>query len=99
MSGNGCGPAWLPQWIKSLLFDWFFKASCNKHDEGYRAGGDEIRRFECDWKFWLAMREDTLRYRGIKRFVRWLQALVFFLFVRGLGWTRFNYHEGKDHND
>lgn len=90
---NGCGPVWFPQFLKDWLFNWFFEASCNKHDEGYRNGGDEVRRFECDWKFWQAMKRDTLKQRGLKRFIRWLQALLFFMFVRTLGWTRFNYKE------
>ena len=96
---NGCGPAsikYVPQWLleaaKRLLFNWFFEASCSKHDEGYYKGGNECRRFECDWKFWLAMRRDTLRYKGIKRLVRWVQAITFFVLVRGFGWIRFNYH-------
>ena len=91
MNPNGCGPENWPEWFKSLLFNWFFEASCDRHDEGYRQGGDEIRRFECDWKFWLAMRRDTLRYRGAKRFTRWLQAVLFFIAVRVYGWRRFNY--------
>ena len=88
---NGCGPAWFPQFLKDWLFNWFFEASCNKHDEGYRNGGDEVRRFECDWKFWQAMKRDTLKQKGFKRFIRWVQAVIFFAFVRCLGWTRFNY--------
>lgn len=90
---NGCGPAWMPRWIKSFLFDWFFEASCNKHDEGYVKGGDELYRFECDWKFWLAMKRDTLRHKGGRRLIRFTQAILFFLIVRLFGWTRFNYHE------
>ena len=90
---NGCGAAWMPNWIKAALFNWFFEASCNKHDYGYMIGGNEIRRFECDWKFWLAMRRDTLKYKGIKRFIRWSQAVVFFTIVRLFGWTRFNYNK------
>lgn len=93
---NGCGPAWLDRyavtrWIKSALFDWFFEASCNKHDEGYQKGGDEIRRFECDWKFFQAMRRDTLRKRGVARLIRWIQALIYFGLVRAFGWRHFNY--------
>ena len=72
--GNGCGPEdfkinWMPRlmlsalnWLlnvlKQCLFNWFYLASCNKHDEGYTKGGDEIRRFLCDWNFKLAMRKD-----------------------------------------
>lgn len=96
MPSNGCGPAWLPQLFKRLLFDWFFEASCNKHDEGYERGGDEVRRFECDWKFWQAMRRDTLRFKGIKRGAAWLCAVAFFVIVRAGGWSRFNYDNPTD---
>lgn len=88
---NGCGPAWLPRWLTRALFDWFFEASCDKHDEGYAQGGDEVRRFECDYKFWQAMRRDTLRQRGPVRLVCWLQAAAFFSMVRLFGRSRFNY--------
>lgn len=90
---NGCGPEWMPRWVTSALFGWFFEASCNRHDEGYEAGGDEIRRFECDWKFYQAMRRDTLKHKGVKRLLRWVQAVIFFKVVRVFGWMRFNYHE------
>jgi hypothetical protein len=88
---NGCGPGFFPALLKDLLFNWFFEASCDKHDYGYMIGGNEIRRFECDWKFWLAMKRDTLRFNGLTRFLRWLQAIFFFALVRAFGWTRFNY--------
>lgn len=91
---NGCGPSWLPSFIKELLFNWFHEASCDKHDEGYEQGGDEVRRFECDWKFWLAMHRDTLRLKGVKRWLAWMHAVLFFAFVRLLGWVQFNY-DGK----
>ena len=90
--GNGCGPAWLPRWIKSILFDWFFEASCDKHDAGYTQGGDEIRRFECDFKFWRAMKRDTLQYSGVRRLARWCQAVLYFAMVRLFGWLYFEYH-------
>ena len=93
LKGNGCGPAMMPRWIKSLLFDWFFEASCDKHDIGYSQGGDETRRLECDTKFWEAMKRDTLRYSGPKRLIRWCQAILFFSLVRLFGWTFFNYKE------
>lgn len=89
--GNGCGPEVLPVWLKDLLFNWFFEASCNRHDEGYAQGGDEIRRFVCDWKFYLAMHRDALRQRGLSRLIRFAQALVFFALVRAFGWLVFNY--------
>ena len=92
-SPNGCGPEWLPQWIKSALFDWFHEASCDKHDEGYAEGGNEARRAECDRKFWEAMTRDSLRHNGLSRFVRLSQAVVFYGLVRALGWMQFNYKD------
>ncbi len=91
--GNGCGPGWVPRRVKSALFDWFFEASCDKHDEGYEEGGDEARRLECDRKFWQAMKRDTLRKRGLQRAVRWAQAGAFYGLVRVFGSSRFNYHD------
>ena len=91
MSGNGCGPSWMPRWIKSALFDWFFEASCARHDEGYEEGGTEARRKVCDDKFLEAMRMDTLRYRGAQRLLRWSQAYVFYAMVRVFGWMTFKY--------
>lgn len=35
MSKNGCGPDWMLLWLKQMFFNWFFEASCNKHDRGY----------------------------------------------------------------
>lgn len=92
---NGCGPSWMPRIIKDLLFNWFFEASCDRHDEGYSEGGDEVGRFECDWKFFLAMRRDYLRHQGIKRFLMSTQALLFFITVRAFGWTRFKYRQNR----
>ncbi len=90
---NGCGPSWLPQALTDALFNWFHEASCDRHDSGYKQGGDEIRRFECDWKFYQAMRRDTLRQRGLMRPIYWAQALAYFALVRAFGWMQFNYHD------
>ena len=90
MSANGCGPRWFPKKLTGL-FNCFFKDSCDRHDEAYAKGGDEISRFECDWKFWIAMQNETLKHRGVGRAMRWLNAVLFYAWVRALGWTRFNY--------
>ncbi|MAD43583.1 MAG: hypothetical protein CMH98_01140 [Oceanospirillaceae bacterium] len=89
---NGCGPSWMPRWLKTALFDWFFEASCNRHDQGYEKGGDEIRRFECDWKFWRAMKRDIKRLAWYLRPVAVFVGLAFYLMVRAFGWLQFNYH-------
>jgi hypothetical protein len=94
MTANGCGPAWFPEWLRWLCFGWFFEASCIKHDNGYKQGGDEVRRFECDWKFWLAMRRDIRRAMVMLRPLLFVVAVVYYLFVRLFGWYFFN-HKGK----
>lgn len=86
---NGCGPGWIPRWLTWLAFGWFFEASCDKHDEGYQQGGDEIRRFECDWKFLQAMRRDVKRLTWYWRPVAWIVSIVFFVLVRMFGWLYF----------
>lgn len=89
--GNGCGPAWLPSWLKDMLFNWFFEASCNKHDEGYIKGGSEFRRWECDAKFFLAMVRDAVKVFPPLIPFALSEAVLFYLLVAIFGWTRFNY--------
>lgn len=88
---NGCGPYWMPRWLTGLFFGWFFESSCNKHDEGYTQGGDEIRRFECDWKFLQAMRRDIKRIKWYWRLLARPVAYLFFGLVRMFGWLYFSY--------
>jgi hypothetical protein len=95
MQGNGCGFAWVPQWIKDLLFNWFFEASCNKHDIGYKKGGDSSRRAFCDLKFFKAMQSDSLRYKGLKYVVCVVQAHIYYIAVRAFGWLSFNYKKDE----
>lgn len=92
-NGNGCGPDWMPRWMKRVLFDWFFLADCSVHDCCYMRGGDRVDRMRCDYDFWLAMREDTLQFKGPKRLVRWIQALIFYGLVRLFGWSCFKYRD------
>jgi len=63
-----------------------FSASCKRHDEGYDEGGDEIRRFECDYKFYQAMLKDAGE-RKIYRFWAW----IYYKAVRLCGSKYFNY--------
>ncbi|BAQ84231.1 hypothetical protein [uncultured Mediterranean phage uvMED] len=87
---NGCGPAWVPRNIKKYLFDWFHEASCNKHDQGYAEGGNEARRWECDFKFFVAMLKDSWRVKKFF-FIRVFVAIAFYLMVMLFGWSSFNY--------
>jgi hypothetical protein len=93
--GNGCGPSWLPRWLKSLLFDWFHEASCAKHDEGYEKGGAEADRLRCDQKFLEAMLIDTLAQPWWIRPYYGIQAYLFYAIVRVFGWVQFNYEKNN----
>lgn len=88
---NGCGPLWMPQKIKALLFNWFFEASCNKHDLGYAEGGDELWRWYCDLRFLIAMLKDVKRLPWYWRPLALIVAIFFYLVVMILGWSRYNY--------
>jgi len=95
---NGCGPQWMEKYLllrllRRFLFDWFFKASCKKHDEGYTKGGNEVRRFECDWKFMLAMWWDCKTVKWWFKPCAYPMAIIYFSLVRLLGWLIFNYSE------
>jgi len=89
--GNGCGPEKWPDWFKVMLFNWFFEASCNKHDEGYTEGGDEARRKVCDDKFLAAMKRDVKRLPFWKRPVARITMWSFYGVVRRYGKSNFNY--------
>jgi len=91
MSSAACGPAWMPRWLRQKLFGWFFEASCIKHDDGYREGGSELRRLECDWKFLMAMLRDTFNGPTTKVPLKLVVAISFFIAVRVGGPLSFNY--------
>lgn len=90
-SSNGCGPSWMPRRIKAILFNWFFEASCDKHDQGYTKGGNELRRWVCDARFLLAMLRDARSVPAYFRPFALIEAVMFYIIVASLGWTRFNY--------
>lgn len=91
MSGTACGPNWLPAPARKLMFGWFFEASCIKHDDGYREGGSEFRRWECDYKFFRAMLRDTFRTKSWSLVPKFGLAVGFYAAVALGGWTSFNY--------
>ena len=100
MNQNSCGPKWMEnhavtRWmlwaLRNLFLGWFFEASCAKHDVGYKLGGDEIRRFKCDWKFWLAMKSDVRRLPIFARPFAYVVAMFMFAAVRIGGKFSFNY--------
>lgn len=91
MNGTACGPGWLPTPARKWLFGWFFEASCIKHDEGYREGGSEFRRWVCDYKFLRAMLRDTKRTENLTVVPKFGVAVSFYVAVATTGWHRFNY--------
>ena len=96
MSPNGCGPAWFDNyrptaWLKKVLFNWFHEASCNMHDIGYQEGGDELWRWYCDARFFLAMLRDVRKQSLMLMPVAFVLANAFYITVVLLGWTRFTY--------
>jgi hypothetical protein len=77
--------------MKPVLFDWFFEASCNKHDEGYSEGGDELWRWYCDARFLLAMLKDIQRLPWYFKPFALVEAIAFYFLVILFGWSVFNY--------
>ena len=100
MKHNGCGPkSWESNaigraglWaIRHLLLGWFYDASCDRHDEGYREGGDDTRRKVCDDKFLSAMKTDVQRLTPILRPIAYPVAYGMYAAVRLGGKSSFNY--------
>lgn len=89
--GNGCGPSWCPDWIRNQLFSWFFLASCNHHDFGYMVGGNEFRRWVCDWKFFGAMIRDSFAGQWYFTLLKLVLSIIFYLCVLIGGWLSFRY--------
>jgi hypothetical protein len=95
MSSAACGPNWMPASMRRKLFGWFFEASCIKHDDGYREGGDSKRRKECDKKFLAAMLRDTKRSSVVAKVPKTIVAYGFYAAVRLGGIFSFNYKKGE----
>jgi len=91
MSGAACGPEWMPTLVRLALFGWFFEASCLKHDAGYRQGGSELRRWECDYKFFRAMVRDATSPVSALTPLKLGVAVGFYVAVAVGGWSSFNY--------
>lgn len=91
MKGTACGPGWLPTPVRKYLFGWFFEASCIKHDDGYREGGSEFRRWVCDYKFLRAMLRDIAKTDDWTAVPKLGVAVGFYTAVAVGGWTLFNY--------
>ncbi len=81
----------MPEKVKGLLFNWFFEASCDKHDRGYEEGGNELRRLYCDYRFFKAMCNDVKRVKWYYKPLALSTSVSFFSTVVLFGWTSFNY--------
>ncbi|MBL4574606.1 MAG: hypothetical protein JKY51_00715 [Opitutaceae bacterium] len=100
--GNGCGPAFFPEYLTQFLFGWFFDASCRRHDFAYARGGSRSDRKADDIGFYKAMLRDAIlatRGNGFKERGLCAVAWVFYKLVRGFGWLRFSYGPYKTHAD
>ena len=89
--GNGCGVSWMPNWLTSLFFGWFFEASCRRHDFGYVRGGTENDRVRVDLGFLRSMWRDVALATLVLRPFLYGLSIVFFLLVVLFGPWRFRY--------
>ena len=89
--GNGCGPVWLPAFLTTFLFAWFFTASCRRHDFAYVRGGNEADRKVADVGFLTAMLADVAMAAVVYQPFLGLLAWVFYALVRLFGRHRFRY--------
>lgn len=73
----------------------FFKASCDKHDEGYFIGGTKLDRWYADQRFYLAMRYDVKRkvksYFLRQYYLIWCK--IYYFAVRCFGAKYFNFRK------
>ena len=92
---NACGPKWLP--VK--LPDFIFTADCHRHDFAYwrgaRFGFKRLARLKADVQFFLAMLNDVEDCPAEDRYVYFRWAYRYFIAVRLLGWTAFNWGKMK----
>lgn len=95
---DGCGAGWFHENWRKYFFDWFFYASCNRHDFNYMVGGNEWDRFISDLKFLGRMIVDS--FRDV-RFVliRFPIAFLFYFAVRIGGWYPFRYGKKANNRD
>lgn len=96
---NGCGPNWLPKKIKDLFFNWFFEASCNKHDRNYSKGKTELDRWKYDFIFLNCMLQDAKQQPKRQRLLAYSLAFIFYLTVVLFGWIQFKYSRRKKNDN
>ena len=93
--GNGCGPAWMPNWslnlVKNWLFGWCYESDCRRHDFAYSRGGSANDRKIADDGLYHAMLRDTARLKWWRYVLASIIAHCFYYLVRWFGWMRFYY--------
>lgn len=90
---NGCGG-------KGSVFKapkWLFNASCDRHDFNYWIGCKESDRLKADKQFLAAMKSDVSEMKLLLKPLRYIEAHLFYFFVRKFGKTFF-YYEKKERN-
>lgn len=87
---NGCGPAWLGEWVPDGP-DGEFLCPCNKHDQRYDLGGSELTRWHADLVFFWDMIERSCYLPWYKILLGFACAALYFLLVLLGGWRSFNY--------
>ena len=96
---NACGPKWLP--IK--LPDFIFTADCHQHDFKYWRGAlfgfKRLMRLKADVQFLLAMLNDVENCPAEERYIYYRWAYRYFMVVRVLGWTAFNWRKMRTKGD
>ena len=96
---NACGPKWLP----ISLPDFIFTADCHRHDFSYwrgaRFGFKRLARLKADVQFFLAMLIDVEAAPAEDRYVYFRWAYRYFIAVRVLGWTAFNWRKMRKKGD
>ena len=84
----------ISQILVKIIRPVFFEASCDLHDFGYWKGWDEVRRLECDTKFYEKIIEDIENFskNSFQKIFYKILAKLFYLAVRIGGKKYFNYH-------
>lgn len=91
MKPNGCGPKWVPRWIKKYVLNVYFETECNKHDSDYTVGGSEEDRLKADKDFDDAMSSKIKTLHPLAKIPARVMASTFNGFVKVFGKHFFTY--------
>lgn len=89
-----CGPGhgFLAWFVSDAPWGVDISYCCWVHDEQYATGGTGKDRLASDEEFYYCIK-NTLRVRGIPKWLARMVARKYFAAVRILGSSRFNYHD------